>query len=190
MNEGLTTVDMQMETFAGAYRDWLLNEMRAEGYSILFDHLYNTEFKWVLDMDEHRAEDGRYLRDRFENISGLMCLDEWLEWPCSFLEMVVALAYSIEDRIMYDPEMGARTSEWFWMMLTNLGLHICSDRWMGQEGRDGLAYVDEIINTVMLRTYNSDGSGGLFPLKNPEIDQRDVEIWSQANSYIIEQEWC
>lgn len=186
-NPGTLTYE---EAFAIDYRNWLLNEMRADGYSILFDHLYNVEFKWIIERDEHRALDGQNLRLKFEDITGRDCPPEWEDWPCSFLEMVVALAYSIEDSIMYDPEMGDRASEWFWMILTNLGLHICSDKWFGQEGGNGLAYVDDITRRVLNRAYDYSGYGGMFPLRNPDQDQRKVEIWYQANNYILEQELC
>lgn len=187
---GLEPGTWNMDNFAVCYRNWLLTEMCADGYSILFDHLYNTEFKWTLDRDEHRAMAGQNLRRRFEDFAQIPAPDEWSEWPCSFLEMVIALAYSIEDSIMYDPDLGDRVSEWFWMMMTNLGLHVCTDRWLGQNGQSGLSYIDDIVQTVMNRTYDFDGSGGLFPLKYPDTDQRNVEFWYQANAYILEQELC
>ena len=57
-----------------------------------------------------------------------------------------------------------------------------------QEG--GLAYetVEEILNRVVWRTNESDGTGGLFPLSRPYLDQRDVEIWSQLNAFLLEQD--
>ena len=91
-----------VENFSNAYRVWLMDRMDASEYSILFDVLYSVEFTWTLPMDANRADDGRYLRDRFEQESGLVCREEWLEWDCSFLEMLVGLAFEIEEQVLYD----------------------------------------------------------------------------------------
>jgi hypothetical protein len=33
---------------------------------------------------------------------------------------------------------------------------------------------------------DTDGSGGLFPLKNPQQNQRTTEIWYQMNAWLME----
>ena len=175
----------RMESFAASYREWIADEMGRSGYSILFDILYGIEFQWTLERDADRAEAGKDLRLRFENISGMTCRDEWLDWPCSFLEMLVGLAYSMEDHVLYDGTKGDRSAEWFWMILGNLGLDVCTDTWMRLTPGSS-SFVERTVKCVIERAYSPDGYGGMFPLRYPESDQRTVEIWYQAHAYILE----
>ena len=175
----------EMENFANAYRNWLVYTMHADKYRILFDILYDTEFYWILEEDEHRAASGRYLRERFEAETGLACKDEWVEWPCSFLEMLVGLAYSMEG-ILYDPENSPEAGIWFWTMMDNLGLSELTDDIMLASPQSTYRYVNSVCYQVCNRTYDRNGFGGIFPLNSPPEDQRNVEIWYQMQNYIIE----
>ena len=47
---------------------------------------------------------------------------------------------------------------------------------------------EEVLDAVIFRNYEYDGRGGLFPLRYPDRDQRDEELWSQLNAYLLEQE--
>ena len=181
------------EDFANAYRNWMLESMHAERYSILFDILHDTEFTWSerVPRDADREADGRYLRLRFVNGSDSDIMEDWLEvmdvtWPASFLEFLIALAYSIDDKIMYDPERPDQASLWFWEMLDNVGLARYDDVTMFHEGMLAWAIVTETVDRILQRRYEYDGGGGLFPLRSPKMDQRNVEIWYQANAYMIE----
>ena len=180
----------ELEDFSNAYRNWLETSMNAQGYSILFDLLHDTKFEWSrkIPRDSDRSEDGRYLRLRFANEAGLDIWDEWLDdtWPCSFLEFLVALAYSIDDKMMYDPEKPDQAAEWFWEMMSNMDLAKYDDQRMLQGGMLAWFLVSETVDKVMGRRYDYNGNGGLFPLRKPAMDQRKVEIWYQANAYMIE----
>ena len=46
--------------------------------------------------------------------------------------------------------------------------------------------IDDILDTLIWRTYEYDGIGGFFPLTNAEEDQTKVEIWYQMAAYINE----
>lgn len=173
----------RMEDFAAAYRTWLMEDMGAVDYGILFDILYDVEFTWTIPMDEDRARCGQELRARFEYESGMTCEQAWLEWPCSFLEMLIGLAYSIENRVLYDGLAGDRTQRWFWEMLEGLGLDICDDFWMMTEP-DSTAYVVERAERVVRREYSEDGSGGIFQLGKGHGDVRKMAVWEQACAYI------
>lgn len=173
-----------LENFSNAYRNWLADEMGGgDDYRILFDILYDTRFYWIHPMDVNRADRGRYLRVTFSQDSGMECPEEMMDWPCNFLEMLVGLSYSIES-IMYDPNEGDRTRKWFWMMMGNLGLDVFDDRTIMSEGSAALSCIDSTIRTLMDRSYCFDGTGGLFPLPGTDVDQREVELWYQANSYL------
>jgi hypothetical protein len=68
-------------------------------------------------------------------------------------------------------------------MIKNLGLDQFDDQ-IPYDWED----VDEALSALIYRTYDRDGTGGLFPLTHPEEDQRKVEIWYQLNAYLLERE--
>lgn len=178
----------ELEDFSNAYRNWMTETMGARRYRILFDLLHDTRFEWDsrIPRDEDRASCGRYLRLRFSDESGMRVLGTWLDMPCSFLEFLIGLAYSIEEKIMYDPTVKDQPAKWFWDMMSNIGLDKYTDEYMMREGVLAYGYVSEIADRVMKRRYEYNGYLGLFPLRKPEMDQRKVEIWYQANAYFIE----
>lgn len=137
--------------------------------------LYTKPFLWLIPNDDNRAEDGRFLREEFIEDLGLDDIDpDWMNLECSMLEMLIALS----RRLSFQGE--GESLDWFWHLIDNLGLRF-TDR-----PRFPKDAVDEVLDRVVWRTYNRDGTGGLFPLRYPRQDQRDVEIWTQLNSYLLE----
>ena len=98
--------------------------------------------------------------------------------PCSVLEMMIAMAYRGEEQIMDDYNYGDRTGQWFWNMLSSLGLSKMSDLYFDE------AYVSDIINRFLNREYEPNGKGGLFTIENTEYDLREVDIWTQFMWYL------
>lgn len=166
----------RMENFASAYRAWIASGMHAEDHSILLDILHETEYEWHVPMDSNRADWGRNLRLRFAYETGLECRDEWVDWPCSFLEMLVGLAYSLEENVLYDGLKGDRTPEWFWMMLRNMGLDRCSDIWMMTEP-GSMGFVERAVRDA------ESGKHPIFPLEQPADG---MDLWAMAHAYIYE----
>lgn len=141
-------------------------------------HLHKCEFRYSIPRDKNRAHDGIALRDRFAYFNGYEDLTNVLVGPCTVLEMILALAIRCEETIMDNPEIGDRTAQWFWGMITNLGLgSMYNDRYDKQ-------YVDFVINRFLDREYASDGTGGLFTVRDCRKDLRKVEIWYQLNWYL------
>lgn len=142
----------------------------------LFDLLYQVEFWEKVPNDDNRAEAGRQLRWEFlDDVNLYDC--EWADDPaCSFLEMLVALV-----RWLAENEDGEPT-DWFWHLLNNIGLMECNDASRFDKG-----LVEGTVRDVVERKYEYNGQGGLFPLRHPREDQRDVELWYQMNAYILEQ---
>lgn len=180
--------DWAVEDFENAYRNWISSRMRAKEYSVLFDLLYDMEFEWDPDIprDGDRAADGRYLREQFADECGMRMNPMYLDWPCSFLEFLVAMAFSIEESMMYDPDSDQDESTWFWLMMENMGLDKYDDNAMLAGAQAAYLRVVETVNMVMRRRYDYNGYPGMFPLRKPVMDQRKVEIWYQANAYFIE----
>ncbi|MFA6661451.1 MAG: hypothetical protein WCS56_00290 [Bacilli bacterium] len=150
--------------------------VKTSGYFELMYQLYRTEFVALVPNDGNRGLDGIRLRDKY----GFPKVNT----PCNLFEMFVALAIRCDEDILYSPENGDRHVDWFWMMMTNLGLNKFRDRSFGDAWE--YADIEEVCEKFLSRDYGYDGIGGIFPLKNPKKDQRNVEIWYQLSSYLLE----
>lgn len=148
-------------------------------YTRLLEHLHEVEFKYFMSKDGNRAKDGVNLRYRFthEVHYNDSVISEHLKYPCSVLEMIVALAIRCED-VMCDPDVGDQTGYWFWIMIKNLGLGDMNDT------RYDRIRVDEVIDILLNRKYGRDGAGGLFTIPNCKHDLRIMELWYQMCWYL------
>lgn len=169
------------------YFDWMHNlvcndrRSRRLSYRKLLSYLHDKDFTYIIELDGNRAEDGMELRYRFGDERGYRepQIAYYLDnRPCSILEMMVALAIRCEEHIMDDPDIGDRTGQWFWDMISNLGLMYMDDTNFDEQ------YTDEIIDRLLNREYESDGEGGLFTVRNRREDLRTVEIWYQMCWYL------
>lgn len=144
-------------------------------YRKLMRYLHDTPFRWSIPKDRNRAEDGIGLRRRYALYSGFEgdYFDVYLDRPCSVLEMMIALAIRCEETIMDDPLKGDRTGQWFWGMLTSLGLASMNNNAFDIE------YVEAVIQRFLDRDYRPDGVGGLFTVRGCRFDLRETEIWIQ-----------
>lgn len=126
--------------------------------------------------DDNRVEDGRDLRVEFINDTQFYNItDEWMEMGCSMLEMLIALSRRLSFVSSGEPRA------WFWHLLKNIQLDTITD-----DGSYSEKNVEDILNTVIYRTYEPNGVGGLFPLKNAQDDQTKVEIWYQLAAYLTQ----
>ena len=151
-------------------------------YIKLLHYLDSVNFYYFIDMDANRANDGISLRYRFGYEMGYSkdLIESKLDIrPCSVLEMMVALSVKCEN-IMEQPDENDRTGLWFWNMIDNLGLGDMTDYAFDED------YVREMIDIFLEREYSYNGEGGLFTVKNPKTNMRDVEIWSQMMWYLDE----
>lgn len=165
----------------GEYFKWLCDIVSSDRfadevrYDELLRFLHAKPFRYLLPMDDNRADDGLSMRYRFECATGMD--ERYLDGPCSVLEMMIALAVRCEET-MDDPLLGDRTGQWFWNMIRSLGLGgMYGDRFDMHEA-------DYIIERFLDREYEPDGRGGLFTITDCEDDLRDVEIWHQLWWYL------
>lgn len=165
------------------YLTWLYSQVgdvkvrnKSKTYWILLRQMYAKPFVWLIPNDDNRVMDGLDLRYEWAgSLDSEIFVDaEWLMRDCSFLEMLVALS----RRLAFEGE--GHPPAWFWHLMDNLGLLNCTDRPNYDQTE-----VDTKLDTVIWRLYDPNGRGGLFPLKYPEHDQRDVEIWYQMNEYLL-----
>lgn len=169
------------------YLKWLYSKISSvrlrdpsRTYWNLFRQLYTKEFVWIIPNDDNRAEDGKDLRYEFLEEQGVDEVDpDWIRLGCSMLELLIALS----RRLSFEDDGEPRG--WFWQMLANLGLNEFNDANYNEQAQ---SEIDQALDTVIWRTYSPDGFGGLFPLKTPEKDQREVEIWYQLGAYLLEHE--
>lgn len=176
-------IQIQEEYFEYLY-NFTCRDRYSKHYSFkkLLRYLYDTEFEYSIAMDKNRASDGISLRSRF---ASYYCIDNedieyYIPQPCSVLEMMIALAVRCEENIMDDPKKGNRTNQWFWGMISSLGLNGMFDDRFDEE------YVEEVVNRFLDRNYEPDGRGGLFTVRHCDYDLRDVEIWTQLLWYLDE----
>lgn len=164
------------EPIEESYFNWLCAKVLSnnQNYLELMRILHSTEFTWVVSRDENRAEDGIELREYFLRETGLHPDIDWFNQPCSVLEMFIAFsnrAYFQLDDIS--------PKDWFWEFMTNLKL----DEFRRVSESDERE-IHHILKTFLSREYEDDGQGGMFPMRRPEQDQREVEIWYQFCEYV------
>lgn len=168
------------------YLKWLYRQVAsvrlknpARTYWSLLRHLYTKEYVWLVPNDDNRVEDGRDLRYEFIEDNEAHPDSNWLGIGCSILEMLIGLS----RRLAFEAE--GEPAGWFWQLLDNLGLKDYSDARFNSS--DELHNeIDDILDRVIWRTYDSDGRGGLFPLNGACDDQREVELWYQMSHYLFE----
>lgn len=160
-----------------AYLDYLEPQVgieSGESFRGLLHLMYETEFVWQPPIigDRNRLADGLEIRAEWIDATGQV----GEMGPCSFLEVLVGLSR----------RMAWLTSEnaegWGWQLLINLEL----DRMRDSLSRYKIRKARDILDSVIWRTYEPDGTGGFFPLNYPPEDQRRVELWYQMNAYVIE----
>lgn len=180
-----------MDEIEAQYLNWLLERTQwLERYPYTEEvarAVYSYPFRWFIPNDDNRGIDGLSIRSNWyqANAPGVP------EPPgyCGMFEMVLALAERMENDILYDPNLGDRTAEWFWLMMGNCGVaDVCGAVSIanGRFDDDARRAVVDAMDGVIFKETNERGWGGLFPLLNPDRDQRTVEIWDQMQAYLNE----
>jgi len=149
------------------------------GYYFLIKALYKKEFYWTNDMDENRSDEGKALRDIFAEDCGLDEIPDEINGACSVLEMMIGLAKRWNGEVSLTEDED-RSDEYFWQMVTNLGLEGCTDDKFDPE------MVREKLDILLDRDYPENGKGSLFPLERSKESQKDIELWYQLQNYLIE----
>lgn len=150
-------------------------------YKKLFKKLFSTEFIHQ-SIDINRALDGVYLRYRYSDTEGINEMEAEKEFdifPCTVLEALIALALRCEDDIMGDTAYGDRTGQWFWEMLSSIGLSKYNDDNYDEEE------VDRLIDMFLYRNYGPNGEGCAFRSSDGE-DMRNIDLWYQMQRHLID----
>jgi len=167
------------------YFDFLCSLVgRSNEYSILLDELHGIEYYSLIPNDDDRGEDGKHLRQLFLDEVGPHGSSSLPKSDCTVLEMLIGLSYRLEFETAQS-RWEKKPSEWFWILVDNLGLSSWDNEGFDEHREDWEVPVEQ-VGGMLSREYESNGIGGLFPLKDPKKDQRRVEIWYQMSAYIME----
>lgn len=176
---------MLNEPLENSYFNWLCAKvMRVENptpsltYWTLLKKMHETEFVWLVMGDDNRAEDGLELRDEFRIEAGVTDAPEWRGLGCSLLEMLIAFSRRAEFMTM------TPAVNWFWKFVENLDLLKFNDASVNNSG----IVIEQALYDVVWRQYEYNGQGGLFPLRRPQHEQKEVEIWYQFCEYLVDRE--
>lgn len=163
------------------YFEWLISQIEfprtfKKTFDGLLVRLHDTEFVWIVPGDDNRVQDARDLRLDFRrHFIGNTSHIEFPEYV-SILEVMIAVSRLLEF------VAGGEAFGWAWRLIDNLGLN----RYYDPLTDNKIAKIDEILETLVWRTYDRSGRGGFFPLLFPKEDQAKVEIWYQLNAYVNE----
>ena len=173
------------------YFAWLCQKVGAQkangqSYYILLATLHTMAFQPGnrIETDKNRAQDGLELRVEFMTMHGAEG-SSINRGPCSMLEFLIGISKRMSF-VMCEDEMNIeeKTGHYFWKLIRNLRLLKLDDE--RYSVLNGDFYVQEAVDRVLLRSYDRNGDGGLFPLKGDYGDQRDVEIWYQMQFWLGE----
>lgn len=185
----MESIAVSKEDIRQDYFAWLCDLVGIESPEVSFllmaKDLHSIPFEFYVLHDENRAEDGKALREEYQEDSPwVWSAIDILDSPCSMFEMLIALSKRMDFELSGTEDEVARPSRYFWEMIDNLGLLRYSDD--NYDELNGYYKVKEVAARLNHRTYSPDGSGGLFPLMRIDRDQRDVEIWYQMQAYLNE----
>ena len=172
------------------YYKWVTKKVYSKSvsrdYDKLMKYMFTKEYEYDNWLDENRKMDALAMREHyFDNLGDVNYEDDDISFiesaPCSWLEMFVAFAKRIEKQIMVDDDIGDRTAQWFWLMMTSLGLSKMTD------DRFNERVVDKILHTLAYHEFNEDGTGGgLFVVHDPKHNMKIADLWYQMNYYLVE----
>lgn len=140
--------------------------------------MHQKEFVWFVANDDNRIQDALDLRLEYLYEENLPVPSDALRLVhVSVLEVLVALSRRMEFFV------NGHSNHWAWVLMEHLGL----DKYRGRITPRRRENVDQILEKLVWRQYEADGSGGFFPLAWPNEDQRKIEIWYQLQNWIGEQ---
>ena len=175
------------------YFEWLYSQVMdmqntnlVSSFSHVCMHLHSVEFNDSVPYDENRTKEGLELREEFIAAhSSVIDIEDYAELhgssKATVLEMMIALAR--RAALLYDPDR-ITAQIWFGMFLDNLRLTMYNDAHY-RASRDDIK-IARIVARFNNRTYAMNGRGGMFPLRKPRSDQRNVELWFQMGAYMTE----
>ena len=170
------------------YFNWLciligINDRTSgRNYGTLARALHGIEFRAKIPADKNRGMDGMQLRVEFMQAHGSLG-SATNRGACTMLEFFIAIARRMSF-LMYGNNNMHRTAYYFWRIMANLNLlKLDNDKW---DYLNGDFFVGDAVWRVQNRDFDYNGNGGMFPLRCPKEDQREVEFWYQMQAWLGE----
>ena len=170
-----------------AYFHWLYDQVfevwnprSPESFTTVCWLMNQVVFTPLVPYDENRIADAAELRNQFQQYAGSLGPEEIsavMLPDASVFEVLIALAGKADFMV----PLSVRT--WFRVFIENLKLDKYSDQYC--QARSTWP-IERTINIFNNRSYTPFGKGGIFPMRNPEHDQRKVELWYQMGAYMTE----
>ena len=179
------------EQLTRLYLIWLGGKVtRSSRHTELMEILFNKQFVWVVANDSNRIQDALDLRREFlldahfgkvfqvpeAGKLGQNTIEQFRSNEASVLEVLIGISRRLSFLA------GGIAEVWAWKLVENLELHHMKDP-LSAKKRDE---INEVLDSLIFRTYQKNGQGGFFPLGYPDDDQTKVEIWYQMSAYIEE----
>lgn len=197
INHMLSSPDLEEREVSRAYFDWILDIVDVRDtiypdYSSTIHYLFSREFYYIIQNDDSREADGRFLRVDFENLGQFADYHALWDGPASVLEVLIAMARRMDEDWLrssdFDPNFAAKC---FDKMFENLGLYDFSNENIGlkssRTGTDGFSRLEEVVDRFLNRDFDRDGSNGSpFPLKNCHFNARKEEFWVLMSNFCNE----
>jgi hypothetical protein len=186
MKKLLSQYDEWIVVYLGISREWV------DSHKVLLHILANKKYYYSIKRDKNRMLDGLNLRDKYERATGEIVCSPFGYGGASVLEVLAALAERCEDDLMYDGQE-YKPYMWFYVMLKNLKIDSYVDDLMLVNSEEAGVInpqlrdrVEKILDKWLSRRFEYDGTGSPFPLKMAKFDQRSQELWSQMNTFCLE----
>lgn len=173
------------------YFDWLcnivmpnfvVNSYHNNDYTSLLFTLHGVSYTPTLELDNNRITDGlmfreKYIQGNYTVFDSYESLEIFRNKECSLLEMMVALCYKIANTILDNlNEMPFIFKD----IINSLGLSEMTEPYFDEN------YIINVLDNFCNNNYYPNGKGGLFELMYSNVDMRTLDIWAQANRYILE----
>lgn len=111
---------------------------------------------------------------------------------CCLFEVIYCLACAVNE--MFDGTVKENgVAHFFGILMKNAGFDLYDDEDLDTIGDQVTEYWQRKINTILERSYDDTGIGGLFPLSNLELysdntvtytDRRALSLWQQLNDWV------
>lgn len=164
------------------YFEYLVNRLNPDeefkkNYSCMLSYLYGKAFTYTLPLDENLAINGIGIRKAY--ISEEDLLEDAIVGDCSMLEMMLALGEACDYTVKH-PADDLDAFKWFKLMLESMRLLPFSNKYFNATA------VNSIIDTCLNRTFDQNGEGSFFSIKEnrDEHDFREMTIWTQFLTYL------
>lgn len=163
------------------YFDWLVIKVEGNKHLGLLNIAFDMPFISLIPNDENRIQDGLELRKEWFKKYGTD-FDIDFNQQSNLFEVLVALSIRIEG-VTSDVDNRRYTAKyWFWKMIENLGLNGYDYTHLTPSGIENIR---ETFLAMINREYQPNGQGGLFPFREVDRDQRDVELWYQMHQWLL-----